>query len=818
MNRARLNKAESIFHDLAGLARDARAALLDAQCAGDTELRSLVEHLLASDDSGMGGFLQTPLFLSAADLTPDGPSTIRRSIGGYQIIRCIGEGGMGVVYEARQSNPRRTVALKVLRSALPSDEMRSRFRHEAHILARLRHPGIAHIYEASVAQVALADGIQSAQPFFAMEFVEGSPLRTFARDRNLDIRQRLELMILICEAVQHAHEKGVIHRDLKSENILVEASGRPRILDFGVARLVGSDDEPRTLHTRAGEIVGTLAYMSPEQVGGDPTEVDTRSDVYSLGVMLYDLLTGRLPHAVSGLTLSEASRRICEDTPPPPSAHDARLRGEVDWIVTKCIAGDRARRYQSAGELARDLRHHLAGEPIDARRDSTWYVLKKTLIRRRGTVIALGAVALALVLGVMGTGWQAVRAARQRDRAAEQALRATETAALLKRMIRSATPEMAQGASPTVRDMLDAASVDLERDDTIHPMVAADTHGTLADAYDSLGEYARAESHARRAVNLRTAQQGPRHPDTLEDTGTLARILSRLDRDDEAQRICREALDAARADHGPGHPVAIALAQNYAFVLAYMAAPDEAEIIRWTREAHERSVDAFGKDDPRTLRAATDLGVTLMHAKGLDEAEQLFQFVFDSRQRQLGDDHPDVLLSLSNLASLRDWRGDVPGARALSIQVLERADRILGPEHSRTCRYANNLATLNAQLGLWEEAERYARRAMAAETRLGVTHHDVLRFRGLLATALIEQKRLDEAQPLVALQNDLCEKAFGAKHPNTLQAVTLKFALAKAQGRLDQMRHWADALKGTEWEERIFQQLEGAEARESVGE
>ncbi|HWL95390.1 MAG TPA: tetratricopeptide repeat protein, partial [Phycisphaerae bacterium] len=684
-------------------------------------------------------------------------------------------------------------------------------RHEAHILAQLRHPGIAHIYEAAVAQVSLADGIQAAQPYFAMELVEGQPLRTFVESRKLDIRRRLELMILVCEAVQHAHEKGVIHRDLKSENILIETSGRPRILDFGVARLVALDDEPATLHTRAGEIVGTLAYMSPEQVAGDSTQVDTRSDVYSLGVILYDLLTGRLPHIVSGLTLAEAARRIRDDEPLPPSAHDARLRGEVDWIVMKCIEKDRARRYQSAGEFARDLRHYLSGEPIDARRDSTWYVLKKTLSRRRGTVVALSAVLLALMLGVIGTAWQAVRAARERDQAAEQALRATETVKLLKRVIRSATPEMAQGESPTVRAMLDAASLDMTRDESIHPLVAADTHGALADAYDSLGEFARAEGHARMAFDLRTVDQGPNNPDTLEDASTLARILSRLDRDDEAVRTCREALDVARAELGPDHPASIALTMNYAFVLSFTPSPDQPEVIRWTREGYERCRNVYGTEDQHTLRAATDLGVTLMEAGKLDEAEALLRSVFATRQRLLGDDHPDVFLSLNNLVALLNWREDLPGAIELGLQVLERADRILGPDHPRTCQYAFNLATLYGQLGRWEEVERYARRAMVAAARLGPAHHNVLKSRGVLATSLIEVKRLDEAAPLVKEHYDLCMKELGPKHPDTVQAITVQFDLAKAHGRLDQMRHWADALRGSQWEKAVSQQIEDFE-------
>lgn len=815
MDRARLIKAESIFNELAGLAGEPLTAGLNRHCAGDPDLRQLVERLLENDDSGMGHFLETPVFLPSGDAETDEPAPLPQSIGGYTIVRCIGEGGMGVVYEAVQANPRRTVALKVLRSALPSSAMLTRFRHEAQILAKLRHPGIAHVYEAAVAHVRLPGGMQSSQPYFAMELVAGRPLRAFAEAEKLDVRQRLELMIQVCEAVQHAHENGVIHRDLKSENILVEASGRPRILDFGVARLVGAEDETLTLRTHAGEILGTLAYMSPEQVSGDSSPVDTRSDVYSLGVILYDLLTGKLPHDVRGLNLAEAARRIRDEEPPSIATHDPRLRGEVEWIAAKCIEKDRARRYQSAGELARDLRHHLAGEPIDARRDSAAYVIGKMLRRRKGLLTALSALALSIMLGLAGTIWQAVRASRERDEAAEQALRAKETAALLQRMIGFATPEMAQGTSPTVREMLDAASQHLVDDRNTHPVVAADTHIVLAEAYESLGEFNLSETHAQRAYDLRLAHEGPRDPKTLEAAGTLASALSRLDRDDEALRMVREALDTSRADLPHDHPTCIKLAINYAFVLENAPSHDQAEIIRWSREGYDRSAEKYGKEHSNTLAAATDLGVTLMNADQLDEAEQLFRDVLNVRRRQLSPDHPDMFVSLNNMASVLDRRENLAGAREVCEDILQQADRILGADHPRTCRYAQNLAMLCARMGDLPCAEKNSRRALAAAARLGPAHHDVLRARGLLASILIEQKRLDDAEPLVKEQYNLCSRNLGEKHPDTIQCVTLLFDFAQARHRLDEMRHWAEALRGTRWETEVFRQM--AEAERVVG-
>jgi len=811
MDRARLQKAESIFNELVGFSGKSLADELTRHCAGDEDLRSLVERLLKNDDSGMGRFLETPVFEPSGDPSTDDPSLLPQTIGGYTIVRCIGEGGMGVVYEAVQANPRRTVALKVLRSPLPSSAMLTRFRHEAQILARLRHPGIAHVYEAAVAQIPLPGGLQSSQPFFAMELVAGQPLRPFAESKRLDVRQRIELMIQVCEAVQHAHENGVIHRDLKSENILVEAAGRPRILDFGVARLVGAEDETLTLRTRAGEIVGTLAYMSPEQVGGDPTLVDTRSDVYSLGVILYDLLTGKLPHDVRGLSLAEAARRIQDDEPRSIAFHDSNLRGEVEWIVTKCIEKDRARRYQSAGELSRDLRHHLAGEPIDARRDSTAYVIGKMLRRRRGLVVSLSALALSLLLGVSGTVWQAVHASRERDEANEQALRATETANLLQRMIGFATPEMAKGTTPTVREMLDSASKHLIDNDATHPAVAADTHTVLSDAYNSLGEFKLSESHARSAFDLRIANKGPNDAHTLEAAGLLASAMSRLDRDDEAVRLCRDALDAARATLPLDSSTCIKLAINYAFVLENAPTHDQAEVIRWSREGYDRSVAKLGPDHADSLAAATDLGVTLMNADQLDEAESLFRRVLNARRQRLSPDHPDMFTSLNNLASVLDRRNNLTGAREVCTTILEQATRVLGPDHPRTCRYAQNLAMLCAQLGDLPSAETHARRALAAAARLGPAHQDVLSYRGLLASVLIEQGKLEDAEPLAKEQYEVCERELGMKHPGTIRSYTLQFDLAQARNNLIEMRRWAEALKGTQWETEVFKQLAEAE-------
>ncbi|MFH1747894.1 MAG: serine/threonine-protein kinase [Planctomycetota bacterium] len=387
MRGERLQKAESIFQVLADLPAEQRASVLAEQCAGDDELRSFVERLLARDDAGAGDWLRTPVFPDAA-VVPTQSLELPRRIGRYEIIRMIGEGGMGTVYEAQQEQPWRRVALKVIRPGLAAGHLLRRFQQEADVLGQLQHPGIAQIHEAGVAEVTTAAGVGIRQPFFAMELIRGGPLSEHARSRGLGTRARLELVARICDAVQHAHQKGVIHRDLKPGNILVDESGQPKILDFGVARVTDADMQTITMQTGVGQLIGTIPYMSPEQVSAESRELDTRSDVYALGVILYELLSGSLPHDVHDLSIPQAVRKVREEEPRRLGSVDRTLRGEIEIIVARALEKDKARRYQSASDLAADIRRHLRGEAIEAKRDSAFYVLRKTVARYRGLAAA----------------------------------------------------------------------------------------------------------------------------------------------------------------------------------------------------------------------------------------------------------------------------------------------------------------------------------------------------------------------------------------------------------------------------------------------
>jgi WD40 repeat protein len=415
------HRVQRLFDQAVVLPPEQRAAFLETACAGDPQLRAELESLLACDaeDVGNEGLLRSPLVRVRKDeggrMKGESDSSLTRplSFPGYRILRLLGQGGMGAVYEAEQEHPHRVVALKVIRPGLVSPALLKRFTHEADILGRLHHPGIAQIYEAGVAE----DG----QPFFALELIRGLPLDEYAHRENLSTAARLELVARVCDAVQHAHEQGVIHRDLKPGNILVDGSGQPRVLDFGVARATGADLLTSMDRTRTGELIGTLSYMSPEQVAGEPTALDQRSDVYTLGVVLYELLAGRLPYLVKGVPLPEAVRLIQEQEPSRLGSINSHFRGDVETIVAKALEKDRARRYPSAAELAADIRRHLHSEPIRARPPSALYQLRKFARRHKSLVGGVAATVGALVLGLIGTILFAIGEARQRGEAEQNA-------------------------------------------------------------------------------------------------------------------------------------------------------------------------------------------------------------------------------------------------------------------------------------------------------------------------------------------------------------------------------------------------------------
>ena len=421
MDPHRHRREVEVFTSACDLPPEAQEELLRRECGEDASMIARVRSLLVRDATGRDRFELPGLeSVSTGILEEETPERIGR----YRILRVLGRGGMGIVYEAEQERSTRPVALKVLQPGLESARTLRRFEHEARILARLSHPGIAQVLDAGVSSSALGP-----RPYLVMELVRGEPLTRFADRNALDPRRRLELLANVCDAVQHAHEKGVIHRDLKPSNLLVSEDGAPKVLDFGIARVLDQGATETSLRTRTGELLGTLAYMSPEQITGDADAVDTRSDVYSLGVIAYELLSGRLPHDVASRSFPDAARRILEEEPTRLGSVARAFRGDVETIVGKAMEKERVRRYASAGELGRDLRRFLAHEPIAARPASGFYQLRRFARRNRKVTAALAVAAAALIAGTVASWKSAIDARGEMRRAESLSVRANLSAA-----------------------------------------------------------------------------------------------------------------------------------------------------------------------------------------------------------------------------------------------------------------------------------------------------------------------------------------------------------------------------------------------------
>ncbi len=423
MSSSQHGRAGEVFLKARGLTGGERKAYLDQACATDSSLRAEVASLLAAESQDTISFLREGPLVGPQAASMDGRHLEGQRIGQYTLHRVIGSGGMGTVFEATQERPRRRVALKTMRSGLLNPSILKRFEYESQVLAMLRHPGIAQVYEAGI-----HESPSGKVPYFVMEFIEeGGPIHEYARAKVLDIRERLALFVSVCDAVEHAHRNGVIHRDLKPDNVLVDKQGQPKVIDFGIARLVQPDGRTPTLHTTLGEVVGTIPYLSPEQAAGQSKQIDTRTDVYTLGVILYELLTDRFPYAVDG-GLADVLRHILNVGPTSPRVY-ARLGHEVETIVLKCLQEDRDRRYQSAGELARDIERYLKGEAIEAKRDSQWYVLRKIARRHRALLGVAAAFVLLVTASAIALTFLYTEQRRERQRAERQAYIANIAAA-----------------------------------------------------------------------------------------------------------------------------------------------------------------------------------------------------------------------------------------------------------------------------------------------------------------------------------------------------------------------------------------------------
>lgn len=793
------DRAQSIAREAIAREGSARAAYIDEACAGDCVLRAAVESLLAAQssqtiaadhDAGVfagGGRAAAPVSNGAAH--GGSPANDASSMGGYRILSVLGEGGMGLVYLAEQRSTGQRVALKVVRPGLVSPKTLRRFEHEVRILARLQHEGIARIYEAGTMEPAPGSG---SQPFFAMEFVEGRTLTAHAQGAELSLNDRLAVVAEVARIVHHAHTRGVVHRDLKPANILVTPDGRLKVLDFGVARVLEDDsDSAHTMQTQAGQVLGTLPYMSPEQVLGETERIDTRSDVYTLGVILYELLTGRLPHDVTGKSIIEAARAITEETARPLTALSQAVPRDVRTMVGKAMSREPERRYQSAEELASDIGRFLRFEPISARPASAWYVASRFARRHSAATVAVGGIALALVLGAVGTAGYAVLATQQRDRAVEAERTAVAVNNLLVDMLAAADPERSLGRELTVRDLLDQAAPVIESDPSVasRPLVRAPLHIAIGRAYQGLAALDRAEAHFVAAEALYSEAEGPGSLNAIKSRRHLATVVVEKGDAAAAEAITRAAYEELERRLGPDHAETVSALTELARCVYQTG--DLERGLSMLAEAAERTARALGPDSGEALTALHNYATALKDAGRSMESIGVLRDVLERRSRVWGERHPQTLFTKNNLATALVVMGRSEEAEALLRETWEARREILGADHINTATTALNLVNIMIPSGRLEEAEPVLRGVLVVyRDRLGPDHARTTAAENALAYLLEELGNLDGAEAMYRSALATVERLKGIYQPDTLAPMNNLAMLLTKKGSLEE----ADAL------------------------
>jgi eukaryotic-like serine/threonine-protein kinase len=719
-----------------------RAGFIAAACQGDEDLRREVESLAASEDE-IGDFIETPVFRIRLDEVE--PLAMGERIGPWKIVREIGRGGMGAVYLAERADQEleQRVAIKVVRRGMDTDEIVRRFRSERQILAYLNHPDIARLFDAGTT----GDG----RPYFVMEYVEGRPIDEFCADGKLSVRERLELFQRVCGAIHFAHQNLIVHRDLKPGNILVTADGDPKLLDFGIAKLLDPAQEAFAL-TRTDLRPMTPDYASPEQVRGEP--ITTASDVYSLGVLLYLLLTGRRPYqpTTDPQALADA---ICKTDPVRPSSMIARsdevqgearllrrqVAGDLDNIVLMAMRKEPQRRYASVDQLSNDIGRHLEGLPVIARKDTLGYRTRK-FVGRHKVGVTLAAAVLLLIMGfsiAVTLLWQ--RSERSRERA--QAV-----SGFLVDLFSAPDPKRSHGEAITVRDMLDQGTRKMDRSFTTQPEVRADLMNTMGRAYLSLGAWDKAKPLFEVALDLHRKTLQRDDPRVIDDTHDLATALHGMGKNADAEPLVREAL---RLQRQRGNTRNIEYARgltNLAAILEEKGDLDRAQDLYEKALAIKRTLPQVGDQDVAV--SLNDLGKLAQNRGNLPIAEAYYRESCEIRRRLAGGrPDPDVALCLNNLASLLQERGDLPSAEAAYRDALALRRRLYsdGP-NPKVASTLNNIGFLLQARGDLADAEKHYREALSiADQTLGRDHP----IRGIylrnLASVLVSEGKAAEAEP-----------------------------------------------------------------------
>jgi serine/threonine protein kinase len=797
--------AREVFDQVAALPEGSpeRTSILERLRSENPTAYDEVSSLLHSSDS-RHIFLDntgaaSPLNLTSRISFSDEPVT---SVGKYKIVRKIGQGGMGVVYEARQEFPNRSVALKLLRPDVASPSMLRRFELEAEALGMLHHPGIANIFEAGKTIVN-----NDERMFIAMELVQGPSLARFIKDTNPSRTARIELIAKIADAVDHAHRRGVVHRDLKPGNVIIDQpSNQPKVLDFGVARL-GSESNDRTMNTRAGQLIGTLEYMSPEQLSGDPRAIDSRTDVYALGVMLYEALTGDLPLDLSGKNLFSAIDLVRKHEPRRVSKvlGEGGGRTELDDIVAMAMEKDPQRRYQSASALADDLRRLLRNEPVQAHPQTTWYQARKFAQRNAAFVGAIGAVIVALSAGMIAALWQADRANRAQKQVAAQLveverLNVAEKAArekaetdkqttqavagYLVSLLEKAAPEHTAGKEMTIREALDKTAGTVEADFKDQPVVLMRLNDVIRQTYGSLGDFTKAERHGRRALEL-SKQIFEGDPATWSDeAGDLSVALIEGDKSDEAIALLRDALAQTIAQVGEDHDAVATLQMHLGSALRTQEQYAEAETL--LRKSLARREASLGMEDRATMVVLNELSLAVRGQGRFEEAEQMTRRNRDTTVKSFGLDHPDALAAGANLANLLDTLGREQEAISLLRDILERSRRVMGPTHPTTMQITLGLGTSLIDTNSPKDAVAVLEPALADMREVfGDEHQTTLNLLNNLAIAYERSGSLDQASSTFASLREVMLR----KEPESMRtAITLgnsgRVEMARKQTKL----------------------------------
>ena len=689
---------------------------------------------------------------------------------------------MGEVWLAEQLHPvRRHVAFKVIKPGLDTAQVIARFEAERQALALMDHPAIAKVFDAGTT----AEG----RPYVAMEYVRGEALTSYADRHHLTINERLELFAQICDGVHHAHQKGIIHRDLKPSNILLTLQDDrpvPKIIDFGIAKAMSQPLTEHTLYTSLGGFIGTREYMSPEQAAMGGVDVDTRTDVYALGVVLYELLTGVLPFDREVFTtqgIDEIRRIIREVVPRRPSTRitqlretpadmaerrglepprlAALLRGDLDWITMKALEKDRARRYGSASDFAADIRRHLAKQPVSAGPPGAMYRSRKFVERHRVGVSAAAALLLLLITFAVVMAVQSQRIARERDRANMEARRANHEAAaarqvadFLASLFKVSDPSEARGATLTAREILDKGSRDIDKTLAKQPEVKARLQSTIAAVYTSLGLYDEARPHLEAAAATQRTLLGEEHLETLTTVHQLADVYWYQGRLPEAERLYRSLAD--------------------------------------------RRARVLGREDPSTLRTNKDLASVYILAKRWEEAERLAVQTLTVQRRVLGPAHEDTLSSLNNLQALYYRQQRYAEAEPIAREVYQARRATLGAEHPETLLNAHNLATVCDKLGRYEEAERLYLDTIAVKRRvLGPSHPDTANTEHALAVMYQRQRLFEKAESLALVAHETFLSRFGEQHVQTRRVVNDIVKLYEAWGKTATAVEWRKRAAGS---------------------